>query len=165
MKKVFNKRGITLIALVVTIVVLIIIAGITINATIGENGFFRTAEKKQEQIELRQLKEDLEIDKQHVTIENNGKISIESFKNYIKNKYDVSEMKEENKENLYNSYVKINGKYVFLLKQENDEKIDIIYMGIAEEMPPILNPIEITEVKTNRITINISIIDLSRNTK
>ena len=39
-----NNRGITLIALVITIIVLLILAGVTINLTLGENGIFRTAE-------------------------------------------------------------------------------------------------------------------------
>ena len=38
-------RGITLIALVITIIVLLILAGVTINLTLGENGIFRTAEQ------------------------------------------------------------------------------------------------------------------------
>ena len=39
-----NSEGITLIALVITIIVLLILAGVTINLTLGENGIFRTAE-------------------------------------------------------------------------------------------------------------------------
>ena len=40
-----NNKGITLIALVITIIVLLILAGVTINLTLGENGIFRTAEQ------------------------------------------------------------------------------------------------------------------------
>ena len=40
-----NMKGITLIALVITIIVLLILAGVTINLTLGENGIFRTAEQ------------------------------------------------------------------------------------------------------------------------
>ena len=40
-----NKAGITLIALVITIVVLLILAGITINLTIGEDGIIRRAQE------------------------------------------------------------------------------------------------------------------------
>ena len=40
-----NSEGITLIALVITIIVLLILAGVTINLTLGENGIFRTAEQ------------------------------------------------------------------------------------------------------------------------
>ena len=39
-----NMKGITLITLVITIIVLLILAGVTINLTLGENGIFRTAE-------------------------------------------------------------------------------------------------------------------------
>ena len=44
MKKVENNNAITLIALVITIIVLLILAGVTINLTLGENGIFKTAE-------------------------------------------------------------------------------------------------------------------------
>lgn len=40
-----NERGITLIALVVTIVVLLILAGVTITYALGDNGLFGTAKK------------------------------------------------------------------------------------------------------------------------
>ena len=39
-----NNNGITLIALIITIIVLLILAGVTINLTLGENGIFKTAE-------------------------------------------------------------------------------------------------------------------------
>ena len=41
MKK--NQRGITLIALVVTIIVLLILAGVAITLSIGDNGIFKRA--------------------------------------------------------------------------------------------------------------------------
>lgn len=40
-----NERGITLIALVVTIVVLLILAGVTITYALGDNGIIGTAKK------------------------------------------------------------------------------------------------------------------------
>ena len=40
-----NQKGITLIALVVTIVVLLILAGITITYVMSEGGIFNTAKK------------------------------------------------------------------------------------------------------------------------
>ena len=43
MKK--NIRGITLIALVITIIVLLILAGVTIATLTGENGLFRKSTK------------------------------------------------------------------------------------------------------------------------
>ena len=40
-----SQRGITLIALVITIIVLLILAGVTINLTLGENGILTTAQQ------------------------------------------------------------------------------------------------------------------------
>lgn len=40
-----KERGITLIALVVTIIVLLILAGVAISLTIGNNGIFDRAQK------------------------------------------------------------------------------------------------------------------------
>ena len=44
-KQLKNKKGITLIALVITIVVLIILAGIAISMTVGDNGIFAKAKE------------------------------------------------------------------------------------------------------------------------
>lgn len=44
-KRKFNEKGITLIALVVTIVVLLILAGISINLMLGENGIIKKAKE------------------------------------------------------------------------------------------------------------------------
>ena len=46
-----NTKGITLIALVITIIILIILAGVTINLTIGENGIFNKAKQAKEDYE------------------------------------------------------------------------------------------------------------------
>ncbi len=43
-----NEKGITLIALVVTIVVLLILAGITITYALSDNGIFNSAKKAEE---------------------------------------------------------------------------------------------------------------------
>ena len=40
-----GQKGITLVALVITIIVLLILAGVTITLTLGEKGIFKTAEK------------------------------------------------------------------------------------------------------------------------
>ena len=56
-----TQKGITLVALVITIIVLLILAGVTISLTLGDNGIFKTAEqaarnyKEAEQDELEGL--------------------------------------------------------------------------------------------------------------
>ena len=54
-----NNKGITLIALVVTIVVLLILAGISINALIGDNGLIKRAQDAKDKWETAE-KSDLE---------------------------------------------------------------------------------------------------------
>lgn len=50
MKKTIRKRqGITLVALVVTIVVLLILASVTINTVIGNNGIFSAVKEAKKQ--------------------------------------------------------------------------------------------------------------------
>lgn len=58
-KKLKNMEGITLVALVVTIVVLIILATVSINATIGKNGIITKAQKASELVEESRAKDDM----------------------------------------------------------------------------------------------------------
>ena len=56
-----KSKGITLIALVITIVVLIILAGVAINLTLGENGVFRKASKAKEDTQVAQNEESKQL--------------------------------------------------------------------------------------------------------
>ena len=70
-----NKRytylsGITLIALVITIIVLLIIAGISISMLTGENSLLKKAAEAKELTDLKQLEEQDKILDYEVKIEN-----------------------------------------------------------------------------------------------
>ena len=65
LKKNTNK-GITLIALVITIIVLLILAGVSISMLTGENGVLTKATQSQEEAEIAQLKEQSELARQGV---------------------------------------------------------------------------------------------------
>ena len=45
-----SQRGITLVALVITIIVLLILAGISLNAVVGENGLLERAKESRSRI-------------------------------------------------------------------------------------------------------------------
>ena len=53
-----KENGVTLVALVVTIIVLIILAGISINLVLGENGIITIAKKAKENTELARIEEE-----------------------------------------------------------------------------------------------------------
>ena len=65
-----ERTGITLIALIITIVVLLILAGITISYVVGENGIFQQARNAKNEIENAQQrdKDDIDVDKQEQLI-------------------------------------------------------------------------------------------------
>ena len=87
-----NKKGITLIALVITIVVLIILAAVSIAMLTGENGLITKAEQAKDQTDLAGIREELQIMWQELLIEtNNGRGYTEKeiakyFENKIKEK-------------------------------------------------------------------------------
>ena len=55
----YNSRGITLIALVVTIIVLIILAGVSINLVLGDNGIITKAKQAKTETEQAKLNEEI----------------------------------------------------------------------------------------------------------
>lgn len=62
--KMFNKeKGVTMVALVVTIIVMIILAGISINLTIGNNGIVTKAKQAKKNIEEATLNEQVAMNK------------------------------------------------------------------------------------------------------
>ena len=67
-----NSSGITLIALVVSIVVLIILAVVSINVIFGENGIISRAELSKEKTEIARIKEEAELVKADLIIDNLG---------------------------------------------------------------------------------------------
>lgn len=56
-----KTQGITLIALVVTIIILLILAGITIGTLLGENGIITRATKAREEYKIAEAKEKLSL--------------------------------------------------------------------------------------------------------
>lgn len=56
-----NRRGVTLIALIITIIVLLILAGISINAITGDSGILNRANTSAEKHKMEQAKEKLNI--------------------------------------------------------------------------------------------------------
>ena len=60
-RKIKNSKGITLVALVLTIIVLIILAGISIGALVGDNGVLNQAQQAKIKHEDEGAKEQLEL--------------------------------------------------------------------------------------------------------
>ena len=67
-----NQKGVTLVALVVTIIVLIILAGISINLLLGDNGIITIAKKAKENTELAKIEEETELNELYTQLETEG---------------------------------------------------------------------------------------------
>ena len=85
-----NYKGISLMALVIAIIVLLILAGITINLTVGSNGIFTKAQTAKEQTNMAQAKENVELKIASLQTETEGKATIASLKEYAKTDSDIT---------------------------------------------------------------------------
>ena len=73
LNKKISNNGITLISLVVTIIVLIILAGVSINLVLGENGIITTAKRAKEEMTIAEGKEKIELAIAEMKIEKESK--------------------------------------------------------------------------------------------
>lgn len=112
-RKLENKKGITLIALVITIIVLLILAGVSIATLTGQNGLLTKAQTAGEETEIEGLEEEIKLAVQ------SSKIS------------DYSEDKTTLKEELE----KIQGATVTMVgdNKENAEESEILAYDIEKE--------------------------------
>ena len=56
-----KTRGVTLISLVITVIILLILAGVTLTLTLGDNGIITQAQNAKEAQEIAAIKEDLQM--------------------------------------------------------------------------------------------------------
>lgn len=133
MKKVLRLKqaGITLIALVVTIIVLLVLAGVTITMLTGNNGIILRAKEAKLKTELTGLKEELETFKISKQMENKEfqESSLIAGKNLLryntKNESengDISQIMPSIKENQKSKIDIIKGKMYYITKDENETK-------------------------------------------
>ena len=85
-----NEKGVTLVTLVITIVVLIILAGIAINFAMGENGIFRKAEDSRHKYTQEQIKEKISLKIDDIQIEKQGNATLNDLDGLTLEGYDVT---------------------------------------------------------------------------
>ena len=147
-KRVKENKAITLIALVITIIVLLILAGVTITALSGDNGILTNASRAKYATELSQYKEELERYKGEKLLENTSfeEESLISSENTL----DYNTKPEGETGNIYNVITSLKGsnfagkleviKGELLLNSQNKTEIEVAQsVGIA------VNPYEIIE--------------------
>ena len=107
MEKQKNKQrqeGITLIALVVTIIVLIILAGVSINMLVGENGLITQSQRAEEDYSKSEVKEKVELALNEYAIEKSTEED-SNFENFLRKTLQVGVAQNEG------------GNYSFILRE------------------------------------------------
>ena len=159
-----GEKGITLIALVITIIVLLILAGITISALSGDNGILTNASRAKYATELAQYKEELENFKSNKLLENLDFEQESLFS--AESSLDYNTKPDEENGNIYNVISSLKGSHFagklemikgeLLLNSQNKTEIEVAQsVGIA------VNPYEIVEGVLTSSDGNLLLVDSS----
>ena len=152
-KQIKTPNAITLIALVITIIVLIILAGISISLLFGENGIITKAKETKELQKIAELTEKLELEKGPVALDHKGEVLITDYLEYIKEQA-IIEDKDIEILNELQSYITLEEAYVFLVEEKDNRDVKITYMGKPGELPPRITGLEMNST-TNSITVKV----------
>ena len=135
-----NTKGITLIALVISIIVLLILAGITIVALSGNNGILKRATEAKNSTEISQEEESVKVAVAEALTQGVGTITTENLKISLTNnglKGNLTGNGPWNYIGKYKSYtIEKSGKMTnsFLSEKSSDKIVDMIgEYGIAED--------------------------------
>ena len=143
MNKIKSTKGITLISLVVTIIILLILAGVTIATLMGNNGLINRANDAKIATEIADIKEQIQTEILGKQAENQGNISDDEL-NEIVAKYDKDNKIREDKENPY-----------IITEKGYEIKISDIFNGTTVEDAP-LKPYALAETMGGANSPNIS---------
>lgn len=150
-----NEKGITLIALVITIIVLLILAGVAISILTGDNGIINNALRAREETKHTAIEEQLRLAKLSTKIKLETEKTVE-IKDYLKEleaaqvDYDITGQGEESVE------ITIEGKYVYELTKGTDGNIDYEDQGTVSKIKPKIEKIEITNKTSNLISVKVT---------
>ena len=139
MKSTKENKGITIIALIITIVVLLILAGVTIDLVVGNDNLFDKARSTQKIQTVAGIKEALELEKVDIQVESKT-VDLDNYLEQIstgKKNYDLSSKEKIDKKN---AEIIINDEHKFLVKDKENGDVEIIYEGIAKASDLTISP-------------------------
>ena len=131
-----KERGIILIALVITIIILLILAGITIGLVTGDNGILAQASKAQEKTTQAQEEESIKLAIMASSIEENGyqKFTEENLQKVINEQFGDGKAKVYSNEKDTFSVIFQNKDSAYRIESNGDiNKIDIAFTITNEE--------------------------------
>ena len=148
-----QAKGITLIALVITIVILIILATVTMSFVFGEDGLIARAEQAAEMTEAQNILEQMELAKAEVAMENGGKVDADDFFEKLEENGVIGSVENDVVDNGDGSYtITTDDGYEFEITVTPDGDIEMEYSGKGEG--PRIRDINI-EKTSNSVTITV----------
>ena len=166
--KILEESAITLVALVVTIVVLLILAGITITYVFGENSIFKQASEAKLQTEIAKYQEMLETAKGPIFIEGLGTFDVDKYFEYIEKQGIIEDREADVIDNGNGTYdVTTKPGYIFLVtlmpNKEKPTDVQIEYIGQAGKIAPMIKELEVSATQTS-ITGKATVVRLGKGT-
>ena len=141
------QKGITLVALIVTMIILIILAGISLNVTIGENGIITKAKQAKQNITLAGEAEAMQLNQLYYELETGGELTEDEESS---KKDEIISLLQKQVEELQKQVADLQTENTELKKQIQDltEQIANLQQEIESLKQQITNKdIEITELK------------------
>ena len=117
----FGEKAITLIALVVTIVILLILAGVTITMTLGQNGLFTRAQAGRKEYEQAEVRDDLSMLITQYTWDKAAEKTDKSLGDYLKDNRATSAKENSDGKTLEVEYKN----YVFTVDKDSGEITEV----------------------------------------
>ena len=146
-EKLKGRNGITLIALVITIIVLLILAGVTIASITGENGILSKATNARDNNTKASAEERVKTEVLG-SYGSDGKLSLDDLNNNLKNvdglKYNGNTITESNKIESLPATVNVDGYDVVITEQGNVEKPKTLEDAKTDDMLTKTNDTPIT---------------------
>ena len=128
-----QRKGITLISLVVTIIILIILAGISLSLIMGQDGLIKKAKETKPIQDIATAKEQLEMLKVPTKL-NTYDVNLDNYLDElekVKKEYEVNDIEKISD---IQAEVVVGGKYKFLIKDKQNGDVEIMYQGEATEL-------------------------------
>ena len=163
-----QENGITLIALVVTIIVMLILAGITIQTTIGDGGIIDLAKQSKEEQLIASYKDRIGIVginwslnralDDSVTIDGLWQ-DMQDVKIINNKETDVEKVDERG-----NYIITVPEGYKFQIHINEYDDVEIDYIGKEDELLPYINEITVISQTTNSVELQVSVSRLNGGT-
>ena len=148
-------KGITLVTLAVTIVILLILAGVSTSLIIGNDSLFDMAKSTQKVQTIARIKEALELEKVDIQVESKT-VNLENYLEQISNGKKNYDLSSKEKLDDKNAYIIVNDQYKFLLKDKENGDVEITYEGVAVSGNLTLSSYEETYTYPNSGTFTVT---------